>query len=293
MTTVSIGLPVYNGERYLEVAVRSVLAQSWADLELVICDNGSTDRTESICRMFAGQDPRVHYHRNAANIGAAGNFCRTFELSGGAYFRWLSADDFIGATSIEKCLALLECHDDAALACTRTVFVDESGAEMRAYDEVQALEHATAFDRFRAAFEQDPWCNAVYGLARRDTLVKTGLLGAFPGSDKALLVELAMHGCILEVPEPLFFRRIHPEAYSYGVSSARDREFYAPGSGRPTAAMPRAWRHTIANARAVARSPAGGADKLRMLVHLARQAWWQRRELLREAGGVIRGSMRG
>lgn len=292
MATVSVGLPVYNGERYLEVAVRSVLAQSWTDLELVICDNGSADRTESICRMFAGQDPRVHYHRNAANIGAAGNFCRTFELSSGVYFRWLSADDFIGATAIEKSLALLKSHDDAALACTQTVFVDESGAEMRAYDEIQALEHAGAFDRFRAAFEQDPWCNAVYGLVRRDTLTKTGLLGAFPGSDKALLVELAMHGRLLEVPEPLFFRRIHPGAYSYGVSSARDREFYAPGSGKPSAPIPRAWRHAHANARAALRSPAGSADKLRMLAHLARQAWWQRSELLREAGSLVRGSIR-
>lgn len=293
MATVSVGLPVYNGERYLEAAIQSVLAQSWPDLELVICDNGSTDKTEAICREFAGQDPRVRYHRNASNIGAAGNFRRTFELASGAYFRWLSADDYMGPTSVEKCLALLEAHGDAALACTRTIFVDESGATMRPYDEVQALQHAGAFDRFRAAFEQDSWCNAVYGLARRDTLARTGLLGAFPASDKALLVELAMHGRFLEVPEPLFFRRIHPGAYSYGVSSDRDREFYTPESSKRSAPMSRAWRHRIENARAVARSPASVTDKIRMLAHISRRAWWQRRELLSEVGGLIRGTKRG
>lgn len=292
MATVSIGLPVYNGERYLEFAVRSVLNQSWTDLELIICDNGSTDATESICRMFVELDSRVRYHRNPVNIGAAGNFCRTFDLSRGPYFRWLSADDYMGRESVEKCLALLETRPDAVLACTRTVFVDESGNETQAYDEIQALEQARAFDRFRAAFDQDPWCNAVYGLARRGTLAGTGLLGAFPGSDKALLVELAMHGRILEVPEPLFFRRIHPGAYSYGVSSVRDREFYTPGSGSRTAPMPRAWRHKIENARAVARSPAATGEKIRILAHLARQAWWERSELLSEFGGLVRGSMR-
>jgi glycosyltransferase involved in cell wall biosynthesis len=293
MAAVSVGLPVYNGERYLEVAIRSVLAQSWTELELVICDNGSTDRTEAICRRFVAQDPRVRYHRNARNIGAAGNFCLTFELASGAYFRWLSVDDYIGPTWIEKCLALLEAHEDAVLACTKTVFVDEHGAELRPYDEVQALEQPRACDRFRAVLDQDSWCNAVYGLTRRETLARTALVGAFPASDKALLAELAMHGRFLEVSEPLFFRRIHPGAYSYGISSERDREFYTPKSSNRSAPMIRAWRHRIANARAVMRSPAGITDKIRMLEHVLRRAWWQYDELLREAGNLIRGPGRG
>ena len=53
--TVSVGMPVYNGETYLEVAISSVLAQSFDDLELIICDNASTDRTAEICQDYAAQ----------------------------------------------------------------------------------------------------------------------------------------------------------------------------------------------------------------------------------------------
>src|SRR3954470_1068595 len=90
---VSIGLPVYNGQRFLAPAVSSLLAQTFADFELVICDNASTDDTEAICRRFAERDPRVRYHRNEQNVGAAPNFNRALALSTGQYFKWAAHDD--------------------------------------------------------------------------------------------------------------------------------------------------------------------------------------------------------
>jgi glycosyltransferase involved in cell wall biosynthesis len=287
---VSVGLPVYNGERYLDVTIKSVLTQTWANLELVICDNGSTDRTEAICRDFAAQDSRVKYHRNPRNIGAAGNFCRTFELSNGTFFRWLCADDFIGPASIERCVALLEANPDAALACTRTEFVDETGAT-RPYAAVQALPQPRAFDRFRAVFNQDPWCNAAYGLYRRATLAKTALQQPFPASDKALLIELSMHGRFLEVDEPLFFRRVHPGAYSFAISTERDREFYTPESGRKSP-MARAWPNIIAYLKALMRAPVPFGERLRMTGYVLRLMLWQRKELLSEIGDWMRRAIR-
>jgi len=71
---VSIGLPVRNaGSRVTEV-VRSVMAQTHTDLELVISDNGSTDDTEDVCRTLAKEDDRIHYHRQPENIGLLNNF---------------------------------------------------------------------------------------------------------------------------------------------------------------------------------------------------------------------------
>lgn len=61
--TVSICLPVYNGENYLAIAIELMLAQTFADFELIICDNASTDRTEAICRRFAANDARLRYSR--------------------------------------------------------------------------------------------------------------------------------------------------------------------------------------------------------------------------------------
>lgn len=286
--TVSVGIPVYNGERYLPVAVDSVLAQTYGDLELIICDNGSTDRTEAICRDYAQRDARVRYHRNTSNIGASGNFRRVFELSRGRYFRWLCSDDFMGARSLERCLAMLEAHADAAVVCTRAQFVDETGSQFKPYDAVQALPQTDPAERFRAAFDCDPWCNSAYGLIRRETLAKTALHRPFPASDKALIIELAIHGRFLEVDEPLFFRRIHPGAYSFAVSDERDRSFYVPTSSARSSPMARAWPNSMAYLRAIARSPAGLGPKARMFAYVARQMWWQRAELAGETRAWLR-----
>ena len=70
---VAIGLPVYNGERYLEDTLRSVLNQTFDNFDLFIADNASTDRTEEICRDYAGRDSRIRYIRNSINLGASKN----------------------------------------------------------------------------------------------------------------------------------------------------------------------------------------------------------------------------
>ena len=106
--SVSIGLPVYNGEPFVERAINAVLAQTYSDFELVISDNGSTDRTEEICREFAGRDARVKYVRAERNQGAIWNFNRVFELSQGEYFKWAAADDVFLPTFLEKCAQVLD-----------------------------------------------------------------------------------------------------------------------------------------------------------------------------------------
>src|SRR5213076_1335599 len=71
--TVSIGLPVFNGEKYLDEALRSILAQSFRDFELIICDNASTDQTRAICEGYAAIDPRIRYYRSENHIGGGRN----------------------------------------------------------------------------------------------------------------------------------------------------------------------------------------------------------------------------
>src|SRR3954451_4044582 len=82
---VSIGMPVRNGQKYIREAIDSIIAQTFTDWELVICDNASTDSTEQIVREYAARDSRVRYHKNEKDIGPAGNHNRTFELSRGEY----------------------------------------------------------------------------------------------------------------------------------------------------------------------------------------------------------------
>ena len=70
---VSIGVPVYNGDRFLAETLDAILAQTFADFEVVIVDNASTDRTAEIGQAYAARDPRISYQRNPANIGAMRN----------------------------------------------------------------------------------------------------------------------------------------------------------------------------------------------------------------------------
>ena len=80
MAIVSVGIPVFNGEKYLAETLDALLAQSLKDFEIVLSDNASTDRTAAICRSYQEKDHRVRYFRNDNNIGAARNFNRTVEL---------------------------------------------------------------------------------------------------------------------------------------------------------------------------------------------------------------------
>ena len=73
---VSIGLPVYNGERFLTQALEALLSQTFTDFEIVISDNNSVDGTQAICERYAARHERISYIRQAANLGAAHNYKR-------------------------------------------------------------------------------------------------------------------------------------------------------------------------------------------------------------------------
>ena len=104
----SIGMPVFNGEKYIRCALDSILSQTYKDFELVISDNASTDKTESICLKYKEQDNRIRYYRNKKNIGAPSNYNRVFLLSSANYFKWAAHDDMIAPEYIEKCMEILE-----------------------------------------------------------------------------------------------------------------------------------------------------------------------------------------
>src|SRR5262245_24800455 len=92
---VTVSVPVRNGQRYLRACLDSILAQSFKDFELIICDNASTDATESICSAYSRRDPRIRYVRQATNVGPAENFNTGLVLARAEYFHWQAHDDLI------------------------------------------------------------------------------------------------------------------------------------------------------------------------------------------------------
>jgi len=208
---VSIGLPVFNGENYLEEALDSILAQTYSDFELIISDNASTDRTEEICRAYAARDERIRYFRNETNLGAAKNYNRVFELSSGEYFRWAAHDDLCAPEHLERCVEILDREPDVVLCYPKTSIIDEHGEFVRNYFDDFNFRSLKPHERFRDFFHATGLCNPVFGLIRASILERTSLIGSYADSDRVLLGELVLFGQFYEVPEYLFFRREHPQ----------------------------------------------------------------------------------
>ena len=125
---ISIGLPVFNGERFIAEAIECVLSQTFGDFELVISDNASTDTTREICLAFCRQDPRVRYERNSLNVGAAPNFNRCFVLAQPSqYFKWMAYDDLMSDDFLERCIDALEQDPKASIAFPEMVHADSGG----------------------------------------------------------------------------------------------------------------------------------------------------------------------
>jgi glycosyltransferase involved in cell wall biosynthesis len=209
---VSIGLPVFNGEKYIREAIESILAQTFTDFELIISDNSSTDKTEEICSEYVAKDSRICYFRNQTNIGAANNENRTFELSRGQYFRLASHDDKFASTLIEKSVEILDNNPSVVLCYSEIVKIDENGIPLTiVHSEFAASEKP--HERFRDLAKQHS-CEPSYSLIRSDILRKTELQPDYPESDFGFLCELSLHGKFYLIHEPLFFRRCHPLAIS-------------------------------------------------------------------------------
>ena len=218
---ISIGLPVYNGERYLEEALKSILAQSYENFTLIICDNASTDRTREICQTYASQDDRIQYFRNEENIGIARNFNRVFSLSESHYFKWAACDDVLAPTFLRVCKEILDNEPEVILAYPKTTLIDAAGGVLGTYEDGLSLVSRTPHGRFLQVFSNIWLVNPIFGLIRSEAIKKTHLFGNYPSSDLVWLAELSLFGQFREAPHYLFFFRFHPSASSGLILSGR------------------------------------------------------------------------
>ena len=208
---VSIGLPVFNGENYLENTLQSILSQTYADFQLIISDNASTDQTQEICVRYSKLDPRIQYYRNTTNIGAAKNYNQFVNLALGTYFKWIAHDDPIAPTYLERCVSILDTHPEFVMCYPRTILIDDTGDEIEKHFDGFDLRSPRPHERLKQSLRSSAWCHPVFGLTRKDMLVQTGLFGNYASSDKVLLAEFAVIGKCFEVPEHLSYRRLHPQ----------------------------------------------------------------------------------
>lgn len=127
MPLVSIGLPVYNGMPHLRGAIECLLKQSYANFEIVICDNASDDGTSEYCRALAQVYPRVRYARNEMNLGPLANFRLVLEHASGDFFMWASDDDRWNERFVSGLVERLTAEPEAVLATPTVIHIREDG----------------------------------------------------------------------------------------------------------------------------------------------------------------------
>lgn len=288
---ISIGMPLYNREKYVGAAIEAHLAQTYGDFELIITDNASTDRGAEICRDYASRDPRIKFYANSRNLGATGNFRRCFELATGEYFRWHPSDDLVSPNLLARAVDLLD-HDPSIMtAYGRTKLIDAQGSFVADFDENLHLMDDRPSTRWQDVQRNIRLGNLHYGLTRTALLRKTGLLRNYNGGDIPLIAEMSLYGKFYEIPDAFFYRRIHEQAAS---SSSKDEKAWAAffDPSKPKEFFPRTWVHFGANWWSVARAPIHFSAKVRLNIYMARQVLWERRALTTEVAGMVRHSIK-
>ena len=284
---VSVGVPVFNGDNFLAEALDSVLAQTFGDFEVVISDNGSSDRTEEICRGYAERDPRVHYHRSDVNRGVYWNFKRALELGHGDYFMWLAHDDKLAPLFLERCVAALDADPGAVLSYPKAIDIDDKGNCLVYKEQNLNAGVARPNERFRELIRMEHNCEAIFGLVRMEALHKIRVFGGFADADRVMLSELALHGHYSQVPEFLFLHREHALRTTNVYPQSRfQRTAILLPQKRAKIVFPH-FRQCGEYMLAIHRSPLGWKDRLRCyreMLHWLRLYW---RRMVRDVKEVL------
>jgi glycosyltransferase involved in cell wall biosynthesis len=251
---------VYNGEPFLAEALRSLRDQTFTDLEIIVSDNASTDRTREIVAEAAALDPRIRYLRHGTNRGGRWNCNYVVRRASGELFKLAAADDVLHPDFIKRCVAALDAHGSrAVLAYSRTQIIDESGTVTEDLDDSSLRGDALLAHGRIGEFLRAQAAHLVYGVYRTEVIRDTRLLVPVVGMDVVLLTEMACRGRFVLVEDQLFLQRRHHRQYSArGVSQV---EFHAPGKD-PRFDFPHT-KVSIELVRGVLGSPIGALEKSR------------------------------
>jgi glycosyltransferase involved in cell wall biosynthesis len=220
---VSIGMPVYNGERFIRQAIDSLLVQDYENFELIISDNASTDTTSNICQRYADRDARIRYFRNETNLGLSPNHKRVFEMARGDYFKWVAHDDECLPTFLSRCMSVFEeVPQSVVLVYPQSVIIDAEGRAIQEYRTSIEAKDSRPHRRLARVLSNVVLGTPLYGVMRANALRQTRLIDAFLSSDYVLFAELAMLGEIWELPELLLRKRFHPARATVAHQKMKD-----------------------------------------------------------------------
>lgn len=201
---VTIGLPIFNGAAHLQVTIQSLLNQSYENIEIIICDNASTDETANIAAYFASQDKRIKFIKNDRNIGAPNNFTRVLQESSGEFFMWAASDDLHSEDFVEECVTQLLLNPKAVLCQTRVAVCLESPERIIYYSNLNSYKNKLGVEkRYKETLYNFP-AVAIYGLYRAESAKSIPGFRNVPGGDLLWIQELSLAGDFIQIEKSLF-----------------------------------------------------------------------------------------
>jgi glycosyltransferase involved in cell wall biosynthesis len=285
---VSIGMPVFNAQKYLGQALDAILAQTYLHFEVIIFDNASSDRTQEICLDYAALDSRIRYGRIDQPVSVTESYNRLVEVARGEYFKWAAPDDLMDPAFLERCVNILNRKPEIVICYPRTRLIDDSGVVLGIYADEMNLRSPHPNCRLREFFENQGLGHPIYGLIRLDALRRSRLFGEFPMADRVFLSELALLGQIHEIPAHLYLRRIH-SGFSARINAV-DTEYqdWYDLRSKGKVQFPK-WRRLAEYWKAIQRAELGFAETLRCYFQLAHFIFIPKRwtGLLMEASAIV------
>ncbi|WP_277209481.1 glycosyltransferase family 2 protein [Isoptericola croceus] len=270
---VTVGVPVRNGEEFLERALRALQGQELTDIEVLVADNASTDDTRKIAEMVAAEDSRFRYLGADSNGGIPWNWNRLLAHARAPYFMWNSADDIVLPTHLSSCVRALESHPDATIAFSRVVLSDSDDKVVGSLDD-EGIDFLSLRPSARVGlfFERQVWQVIGFGgVFRTETLRGLGGLPDYWGGDFGLAVAMALRAPWVQVPEIGFIERRHVGQMTNLQTSdpVAQTRVYRPRFGR-SMAFPQWYLHGRVLAEAV-RAPVPVLERARAISAVVRR----------------------
>ena len=249
--SVTIGLPVYNGARYLADTLDSWLGQDYPDFRLVVSDNASNDATPDILADYQARDSRISVIRRDSTVPAFENFNSLVHEVDTPYFAWSADDDFREPAFLRKHVSALDERPDVVLAyswCQHVKEGDDAAQRRIYYASDPPGAEPSALRRVIGLLRRARSWALVYGLIRLPVLKQTQLVHVPMGlvADVGLVLELSTLGPFFCIPEVLLRLRIHDES----MAAKGDDVMFSEGRGRRLDEDTRAFIDSFALSRA-------------------------------------------
>ena len=216
----SIGLPVFNGEKFLHKCLSSLLEQSYEDFEIIISDNASTDKTEIICQEYSKKDKRINYIRQEKNIGLLPNFNFVLEQSDNEFFMWMGVDDYILPDYVKKNMNILKSNSNVVGSVSKiqpytlsdfnnnqinSKFIEFTKKLRTRFKKLEAFSISGNYDKKVRSYLTGSTCQVIYGIFRTQQLQKSIIPSLFIGLDWAEVLNVLKFGDIHVINEVLMY----------------------------------------------------------------------------------------